>query len=208
MDARPQDRSDREAGSPRKRLRISRAFATSMSTPGHIELAERLGYRRAWCYDSPAVLADVWMVLALAAVRTTRIGLGPGVLIPSLRHPMVTAAAISTLETLAPGRVVVGVGSGFTGRVSLGERPMRWADVEAYLRALRGLLRGETVSWHGRELQMLHSPGCGAPRPINVPVWWVPMDQPDSASPQSWATGCSRPTSTSSRRMNTPGVHY
>jgi 5,10-methylenetetrahydromethanopterin reductase len=170
VDARPQDRSDREVGSPRKRLRISCAFATSMSTPGHIELAERLGYRRAWCYDSPAVLADVWMVLALAAERTTRIGLGPGVLIPSLRHPMVTAAAISTLETLAPGRVVVGVGSGFTGRVSLGERPMRWADVEAYLRALRGLLRGETVSWRGRELQMLHSPGCGAPRPINVPV--------------------------------------
>jgi 5,10-methylenetetrahydromethanopterin reductase len=179
-----------------------------MSTPGHIELAERLGYRRAWCYDSPAVLADVWMVLALAAVRTTRIGLGPGVLIPSLRHPMVTAAAISTLETLAPGRVVVGVGSGFTGRVSLGERPMRWADVEAYLRALRGLLRGETVSWHGRELQMLHSPDAARLVRSMSRCWWVPMDQPDNASPRSWATGSSRPTSTSSRPMNTRGAHY
>ena len=30
-------------------------------------LAERLGYRRSWCYDSPAMYADPWMVLALAA---------------------------------------------------------------------------------------------------------------------------------------------
>jgi 5,10-methylenetetrahydromethanopterin reductase len=151
-------------------LRISCAFATSMQTPDHIVLAEQLGYRRAWCYDSPAVLADVWMMLALAGQRTTRIGLGPGVVVPSLRHPMVTAAAISTLEALAPGRVVVAVGSGFTGRVSLGERPLRWDYVEAYLVAVRGLLRGEVVSWEGRALQMLHPGVCGAARPIAVPI--------------------------------------
>ena len=46
---------------------ISCVFAPSLDTPAHIELAERLGYRRAWCYDSPAVYADPWMVLALAA---------------------------------------------------------------------------------------------------------------------------------------------
>ena len=46
---------------------ISCVFAPSLDTPAHIELAERLGYRRAWCYDSPAMYADPWMVLALAA---------------------------------------------------------------------------------------------------------------------------------------------
>src|SRR6266581_6764097 len=56
---------------------ISCVFAPSLDTPAHIELAERLGYRRAWCYDSPAVYADPWMVLALAAGRTRAIGLGP-----------------------------------------------------------------------------------------------------------------------------------
>jgi 5,10-methylenetetrahydromethanopterin reductase len=151
-------------------LRISCAFATSMQTPDHVVVAEALGYRRAWCYDSPAVLADVWMMLALAAQRTTRIGLGPGVIVPSLRHPMVTAAALATLEALAPGRVVAAVGSGFTGRVSLGERPLRWNHVEAYLLAVRGLLRGDVVSWEGHPLQMLHPGGCGASRPIEVPI--------------------------------------
>jgi len=131
---------------PIGQLRISCAFATTLQTPDHIAHAEQLGYQRAWCYDSPAVLPDVWMILGLAASRTTTIGIGPGVLIPSLRHPMVTAAAIATLDSLAPGRVAVAVGSGFTGRVALGERPMRWADVEEYLVVLRGLLRGEITA--------------------------------------------------------------
>jgi 5,10-methylenetetrahydromethanopterin reductase len=73
-----------------------------------------LGYRRAWLYDSPALAADVWMVLSRCAERTSRIGLGPGVLVPSLRHPMVNAAAIAELVNQAPGRVAVAIGAGFT----------------------------------------------------------------------------------------------
>src|SRR5436309_3019260 len=119
---------------------ISCAFATSPATPDHIVLAERLGYQRAWCYDSPALYPDVWVALALAAQRTERIGLGPGVLVPALRHPMTNAAAIATLVDMAPGRIVVAIGSGFTGRYTLGQRSMRWADVADYVRVLRALL--------------------------------------------------------------------
>jgi alkanesulfonate monooxygenase SsuD/methylene tetrahydromethanopterin reductase-like flavin-dependent oxidoreductase (luciferase family) len=57
---------------------ISCAFATSSDTPAHVELAETLGYRNAWLYDSPALYPDVWIVLSRCAERTTRIGLGPG----------------------------------------------------------------------------------------------------------------------------------
>jgi 5,10-methylenetetrahydromethanopterin reductase len=151
-------------------VEISCAFATSLQTPEHIAAAERLGYRRAWCYDSPALYSDVWMVLALAAERTSRIGLGPGVLVPSLRHPMVNAAATAALAELAPGRVTVAVGSGFSGRLALGQRPQRWRDVEAYVRAFRGLLHGEDVEWEGRTIRTLHAPGFAAARPIEVPV--------------------------------------
>jgi len=126
-------------------LELSCAFATSMETPSHVELAERLGYRTAWCYDSPALYPDVWVMLALAAQRTSTIRLGPGVLVPSLRHVMTNAAAIATLEGLAPGRVVVAVGAGATGRLALGQRPLPWREVAAYTRALRALLRGDEV---------------------------------------------------------------
>jgi 5,10-methylenetetrahydromethanopterin reductase len=153
-----------------QRIEISCAFATSLDTPAHIARAEELGYVRAWCYDSPAVYPDVWMALALAAARTSRIGLGPGVLIPSLRHPMANAAAIATLAAQAPGRVVVGIGSGFSGRLAMGQRPLRWTDVRAYVTALRGLLRGEQVEWEGQTIRMLHGDGFGAARPIEVPI--------------------------------------
>lgn len=149
---------------------LSCAFATSMETPAHIAEAERLGYKRAWVYDSPALYPDVWMTLALAAERTTTIGLGPAVLIPSLRHPMANAAAIATLEALAPGRVAVAVGAGFTGRYTLGQRPLRWSLVEEYVVALRQLLRGETAEWEGAPIRMLHPDGFGARRPIQVPL--------------------------------------
>ena len=152
-------------------LSISCAFATSPSTPDHIVLAEQLGYDRAWAYDSPALYPDVWMTLALAATRTERIGLGPAVLVPNLRHPMTNAAAIATLVGLAPGRVAVAIGSGFTGRFTLGQKPLRWADVQSYVEALRGLLRGEAVEWEGAPIQMLHPDGFAPPRPIDVPIY-------------------------------------
>ena len=90
-------------------MKISAAFPPTPETPEHIELAEQLGYETAWVYDTPALQLDVWMILALAATRTKKIKLGPGVLIPSLRHPMVTASAIATLVSLVgQDRVVVG----------------------------------------------------------------------------------------------------
>ena len=149
---------------------ISCAFATSSDTPTHVQLAETLGYRRAWLYDSPALQSDVWMVLSRCAERTSRIGLGPGVLVPSLRHPMVNAAAIAELVDQAPGRVAVAVGSGFTGRFALGKRPMPWRQVAEYVRCLKALLAGETAEWEGAKIRMLHLPGFGAKRPVQVPI--------------------------------------
>jgi 5,10-methylenetetrahydromethanopterin reductase len=149
---------------------ISCAFATSSDTPAHVELAESLGYRRAWLYDSPALYPDVWMILTRCAERTSRIGLGPGVLVPSLRHPMVNAAAIAELAEQAPGRVAVAVGSGFTGRFSLGQRPIPWRQVADYVRCLKTLLAGETAEWDGARIRMLHPPGFGAKRPVKVPI--------------------------------------
>src|SRR6185369_11417723 len=106
-------------------LTLSCAFATSAASPEHARIAEDLGYARAWFYDSPALYPDVWVQLCRAAERTSRIGLGPGVLVPSLRHPMTNAAAIATLASIAGReRVVVAVGAGFTGRLTMGQRPL------------------------------------------------------------------------------------
>lgn len=141
-----------------------------MTTPDHVVAAEQLGYHRAWLYDSPALYPDVWASLALAANRTSRIGLGPGVLIPSLRHPMVNAAAIAMLSELAPGRLAVAIGSGFTGRMTMGQKPLSWKFVRRYVETLQALLRGESFEWEGGIIQMMHPDGFGPARPVTVPM--------------------------------------
>jgi 5,10-methylenetetrahydromethanopterin reductase len=150
-------------------LTLSCAFATSPQSHEHARIAELLGYERAFFYDSPPLYPDVWVQLCRAAERTEHIGLGPGVLVPSNRHPMTNAAAIATLVDLAGAdRVTVAVGSGFTGRMAMGKRALRWPLVAEYVRAIQGLLRGEVVTWEDAPIQMLHSPGMAPARPIEV----------------------------------------
>jgi len=152
-------------------MQVSCAVPSTLASPDHAALAEQLGYERVWFYDTPQQSPDVWMLMALAAERTERIGLGPGVLVPSLRHPMVNAAATAALEALAPGRVVIAFGTGYSGRKAMGVKgPVKWAYMDAYIRAFKGLLRGETVEWEGARMRMLHPDGHAPPRPVEVPV--------------------------------------
>lgn len=151
-------------------MELACAFPPGLATPEHVAAAERIGYTHAWIYDSPALYHDVWVTLARSAERTSTIGLGPGVMVPSLRHVMASAAAIATLADLAPGRVSVAIGSGFTGARCLGRAPMRWSEVTAYVRALKALLAGEEIDWEGKRIAMLQPDGFGAPRPVSVPI--------------------------------------
>jgi 5,10-methylenetetrahydromethanopterin reductase len=115
--------------------------------------------------------------------------LGPGVLIPSLRHPMVTASAIAHLVSLVgEDRVVVGVGTGFTGRRAMGQKPLKWADMPASVGTLQGLLRGDTVEIEGRKTRMLHGERQAPERPINV-RWVLGVNGPKGLQTAS-ALGC------------------
>jgi len=151
-------------------MQLSCSFPPGPRVVGYAQLAEQLGYARVWLYDSPLLYPDVWMTLARIADATQRIGLGPGVLVPSLRHVAAQAAAIATLEAQAPRRVAVAIGTGFTGRRLLGKPPLAWRAVEEYTRALRGLLRGEEPIVDGTPLRLLHGDGFAPPRPIGVPI--------------------------------------
>ncbi len=151
-------------------MKISAQFATSLHSPEHIAIAEQLGYDRAWLFDTPHESPDVWMMLALAAERTTTIGLGPGVLVPTLRHPMVNASAAAALTALAPGRVVIAFGTGFAGARALGSAPASWSYLRDYVAAFRALLSGATVDWQGARMRMMHPDGHAPARPIDVPI--------------------------------------
>jgi 5,10-methylenetetrahydromethanopterin reductase len=155
-------------------IALSCGFPPSSNLPKYARLAESLGYERVWAYDSPALYGDVWVALARVAEATDRIGVGTGVAVPSLRHPVVTASAIATIEDLAPGRLAVAFGTGFTARLAMGKRAMRWSDVAHYVTQVRGLLRGDVVDVDGAACQLLYSPGFGPRPPIDVPLLVAP----------------------------------
>jgi 5,10-methylenetetrahydromethanopterin reductase len=152
-------------------VKLSVFFAPVRDTPDHIALAERLGFARAWCYDSPLLYHDPFVTLARAADRTRRIGLGIGVVVPGLRTPVATAAGLRSLAGLAPGRVVAAVGAGFTGRFTLGLGPVPLSDVEREVRDLRALLTGdETLHVEGgRPVRQI--PVAGAEGGAGVPIY-------------------------------------
>jgi 5,10-methylenetetrahydromethanopterin reductase len=122
-------------------------------------LAEELGFRAVWCPEIPAFGHDTWVTLARIAERTKRIKFGPSVLIPSYRHPMAQASAIATLEQIAPGRLMVGFGTGFTGRAGMGKKPLSLASMRTHIAQVKALLRGDIADIDGGLAQILASDG-------------------------------------------------
>src|SRR5213595_1914690 len=134
-------------------------------------LAEDLGFRAVWCPEVPAFGHDVWVTLARIAEKTERLKFGPSVLIPSYRHPMAQASAIATIEQIAPGRLMVGFGTGFTGRAGMGKKPLSLASIRTHIAQVKALLRGEVADIDGGLAQIIASDGWVPDRPINVPVY-------------------------------------
>jgi len=151
-------------------VKLSCGITPGPRAPELTALAEELGYHRAWFYDSPALYGDVWMAIARSLDRTSRIGVGTAVLVPSLRHVVTTAAAIGSVEAQAPGRLVVALGTGFTGRAMFGKPAIAWAEMRDYVLALRALLRGEEAVVDGAVCKLMSPDGLIAKRPITTPI--------------------------------------
>lgn len=128
-------------------MELGIAVASTTESWRVVQRAEELGFAEAWFYDTQLLNPDVFVCMALAAERTTRIRLATGVLIPSNRIAPVAANCLATLNRLAPGRVKLGVGTGFTGRRTMGLPAIRLADMREYIRVVQGLLDGDTVEW-------------------------------------------------------------
>ena len=121
------------------------ALATAADSWKVVERAEALGFSHAWFYDTQMLSADCFVSMGAAAVKTSRIRLGTGVLIPSNRIAPVSANGLATLNKLAPGRIDFGVGTGFTGRRAMGLGALKLNTMEEFVRVVMGLLAYETI---------------------------------------------------------------
>jgi coenzyme F420-dependent glucose-6-phosphate dehydrogenase len=125
--------------------------------------AERAGFGSVWTSDhfqpwrhtdGHAPNALVW--LGAASQATRRVTLGTSVLTPSFRYnPAVIAQAFGTLGCLAPGRVILGVGTGESmNEVPVGiewpEQSERFARLKESVLLIQQLFREEFVSYDGQ----------------------------------------------------------
>lgn len=122
--------------------------------------AESLGFSHAWFYDTQLLCSDVLVAMTAAAMNTSRIVLGAGVLVPSNRLAPVAANALASLNALAPGRIVAGLGTGYTARRTMGLPAHRLADIREYARVMRALWAGDIVETdmegRPRKLSFMH----------------------------------------------------
>src|SRR5262249_23544063 len=145
------------------------------------ELADERGYDSLWVCDHllgvPAPnlpILEAWSLLAAVAGATRRARLGTLVTPPFFRNPAVLAKQIATIDQIAPGRVVAGLGAGWfeaefrtTGCAfpTLGER-MR--ALEECVLILKRLWREDAVSFEGRHFRV-EGATC-QPRPAQPPA--------------------------------------
>ena len=125
------------------------ALPTAADSWKQAKRAEELGFTHAWFYDTQMLSADCFVAMGAAAVNTRRIRLGTGVLVPSNRIAPVAANALASLNSLAPGRIDFGVGTGFTARRAMGFGAIKIKDMEAYIHQVYGL-GGKPDRWKAR----------------------------------------------------------
>lgn len=142
--------------------------------------AERLGWDSVWIGDS--LLArprhEPLTLLAAAAALTRRVDLGTAVLLPALRNPVLLAHQVATLDQVAQGRLILGVGIARdvpdiraefeAAGVPFEKRVGRMLEG---LQLCRALWSGAPVDWNGR---WKVEAGVLAPTPYHrggPPIW-------------------------------------
>lgn len=127
------------------------------------------GFRGLLAGDHPGSGASPWPALGSAAAVTSTLTLGTYVVQAGVREPVHVAADAATLDILAPGRVLLGLGAGHTPREweDLGrQRPApaeRAGRLAEFAEVVARLLRGDTVTHEGRYLTLRESRLDGLP---------------------------------------------
>jgi 5,10-methylenetetrahydromethanopterin reductase len=136
-----------------------------------VKLAEANGYDKVWLADE-RFYREVYSCLAIFAVNTERVKLGPCVTDPFARHPALTAMAIATLDEISNGRAILGLGAGISGFGELGlahTKPPR--AIRETIDLVRRLLTGEQVDFHGEVIHFNDGHLSFKPPRVDIPMY-------------------------------------
>lgn len=158
-------------------------------------VAEGLGFESLWVGEHPAIprridrsyvqlvegevpyfytnIADPWMTLAHIAGATTRIRLGTSVGLITLRHPLLLAKTLATLDRQSGGRLTIGAGAGWlVEELDLFgvEFASRFDRMREIVEAMRLVWTQDEPEYHGEHVDfppiLSRYPPCQQPIPI------------------------------------------
>ncbi|WNY28621.1 F420-dependent glucose-6-phosphate dehydrogenase [Methanimicrococcus stummii] len=121
----------------------------------YTKMAEDRGFEYAWITDHYNN-REVYSTISVLALSTNKIKLGAGVTNPYTRSPVVTAASIASVNEIAGGRAILGIGPGdkmtFEALGLSGEKPL--SAVKETAEAVRELLTGKKITYDGNTIQL------------------------------------------------------
>jgi alkanesulfonate monooxygenase SsuD/methylene tetrahydromethanopterin reductase-like flavin-dependent oxidoreductase (luciferase family) len=176
--------------------------------------AEEAGFDGVWTWDhlrvapsGPGTVPEALTALAGLAEATARVRLGPLVLNVNSRHPGVLANMAATLQQIAAGRFVLGLGAGGSREtpyvrehemigLPIEENPARAARVAEAAQVLRLLWSGERASFAGAYYRLNGAGGFLRPDP--------PPPTSSAASVRAWRRSRAAMATASTRRRGTP----
>jgi 5,10-methylenetetrahydromethanopterin reductase len=127
------------------------------------EAADRHRYDVVGVADTPGNAMDPWVAAALVASATRRARVALCVTNLVTRHPAVSAAAIASVDLIAPGRAVLGIGVGHSGTRNLGAPSLPAAELAEGVTFVKELLRGRRATYRGASA---HLPWVARPSPV------------------------------------------
>jgi probable F420-dependent oxidoreductase len=119
-----------------------------------LQAAERNGFDYGWTYDSHILWQEPYPLLTLAALATSKLKLGLNVTNPGTREPTVTASAFATLQDISGGRMIIGIGRGDSARRTIGLQPVKVAEFERSVTAIRELVSGRQIHWNDTDIEL------------------------------------------------------
>jgi 5,10-methylenetetrahydromethanopterin reductase len=117
--------------------------------PELARVAEDNGFVHLSFLDSQNLCRDVYSMMTLVALNTTRIHTGQTVTNPFTRHPSVTANATATVNELSGGRVFLGIGSGFSSVATMGLKARPIEEMRKSIQFFRDYMSGKEVEFDG-----------------------------------------------------------
>ena len=138
----------------------------------HIPVSRR-SRRPDGCLDLPREYLrtlDPFVALAAMATTSTRLMLGTGILLVAQHDPLITAKAIASVDHLADGRVLFGVGAGWNVEEAEDHGiagPARFEIMREHVEAIRALWSMEEAHYAGRHVSF--EPSWSWPKPKRPP---------------------------------------